>query len=342
MYRTFCLIMVVAGALLASTTVGVSQADAFWHHGCWGWGCASYSYCATPCYTACDPCYTSHCGWYVGYRPGPIRRLLFGPYRTYYACYPAYSACDTMVTNDAPAEDEGYNAGSTDQQAADEATRSEPEMAPETPPVEPPGVEPLDIPEPPNDLSEPETPPLSPPTDTLGPPADLDAPSDAGLTPPAATPPGGGLDFNPLGTEPTDGGGVDIDRPSSEPAMPGLEPGEGVIPSFRPSGSDAPATPPAGPLGATRADSGLLTIYVPYDAQVKINGMLTRSTGSRREYVSYGLKPGFSYEYEIQAEVVRDGQVRTDTRTVILSAGDKEAVAFGFNTPTTSNVASAW
>ena len=40
------------------------------------------------CYSACySPCYDS-CGLYLGWRPGPIRRLLFGPYRWYWGgCY---------------------------------------------------------------------------------------------------------------------------------------------------------------------------------------------------------------------------------------------------------------
>ena len=72
---------------------------------------------------------------------------------------------------------------------------------------------------------------------------------------------------------------------------------------------------------------------MPYDAKVTINGLETRSTGSRREFVSYGLKSGLSYKYVVNAQVVRNGQMLEDTRTVTLTAGQMTAVAFGFNTP---------
>lgn len=91
----------------------------------------------------------------------------------------------------------------------------------------------------------------------------------------------------------------------------------------------------------TPENSGVVTVWVPYDAKVTINGLATRSVGSRRQFVSYGLKPGFSYKYEIHAEVVKDGKTMEDTRTVTLTAGQNTAVAFGFTTNPTEAVASA-
>ena len=83
---------------------------------------------------------------------------------------------------------------------------------------------------------------------------------------------------------------------------------------------------------AHRRKKAALTVWVPYGAKVTVNGLETRSTGSRRQFVSYGLKPGFSYKYVVRAEVVRNGQMQEDTRTVTLTAGQITAVAFGFNT----------
>jgi uncharacterized protein (TIGR03000 family) len=74
-----------------------------------------------------------------------------------------------------------------------------------------------------------------------------------------------------------------------------------------------------------------LTIYVPYDAKVTVNGRETRSMGSRRQYVSYGLQPGFSYKYEVRAQIVRDGKPVEEARTIVLTAGSHESIAFGFN-----------
>jgi uncharacterized protein (TIGR03000 family) len=83
----------------------------------------------------------------------------------------------------------------------------------------------------------------------------------------------------------------------------------------------------------------VLTVWVPFDAKVTVNGRETRSTGSRRQFISYGLKAGFSYRYVVQAEVVRNGQPQTDTREVTLTAGQITAVAFGFNAASSQQVA---
>ena len=78
-------------------------------------------------------------------------------------------------------------------------------------------------------------------------------------------------------------------------------------------------------------DSGSLTVSVPSDAKVIINRLETRSTGSRRQFYSSGLEPGRRYPYVVRAQVVRNGQVQEDTRTVTLTAGQNTAMDFGFN-----------
>ena len=94
--------------------------------------------------------------------------------------------------------------------------------------------------------------------------------------------------------------------------------------------------------GTSADESGILTVWVPYDAKVSINGLATKSTGSRRQFVSFGLKSGLTYKYVVKAQVVRNGQTQEDTRTVTLTAGQVTAVAFGFNVtgPTASGVSS--
>ena len=78
-------------------------------------------------------------------------------------------------------------------------------------------------------------------------------------------------------------------------------------------------------------NSAVLTVWVPYDAKVTVNGRLTKSVGSRRQFVSFGLQSGLSYKYVVKAEVVREGQTVEDTRTINLTAGQIDSVAFGFN-----------
>jgi uncharacterized protein (TIGR03000 family) len=102
------------------------------------------------------------------------------------------------------------------------------------------------------------------------------------------------------------------------PALPG-EPGPAPVPTM-------PKT-----TSLSSENSGVLTVWVPYDAKVTVNGRLTKSIGSRRQFVSYGLESGLSYKYVVKATVVREGKTVEDTRTVNLTAGDITAVAFGFN-----------
>jgi uncharacterized protein (TIGR03000 family) len=119
-------------------------------------------------------------------------------------------------------------------------------------------------------------------------------------------------------------------------------------------GTPTPADPPAPGTDTTPAipnlgtpstsvtpeNTGILTVCVPFDAKVTINGMPTKSTGSRRQFVSYDLKEGFSYKYEVKAEVVRDGKIVEDTKSVVLTAGSTNTLPFGqFHTDTVQGLA---
>jgi uncharacterized protein (TIGR03000 family) len=74
-----------------------------------------------------------------------------------------------------------------------------------------------------------------------------------------------------------------------------------------------------------------LTVRVPTDARVFVNGLPTTSTGSLRRYVSSGLRAGYNYTYHVRAEVIRDGQTISESKTVKLQAGDAPNVEFALN-----------
>ncbi len=120
------------------------------------------------------------------------------------------------------------------------------------------------------------------------------APTPTG-TPSAATP------AAPSGSTPAP---VPATPASPAPAAPGI-PGAAI--------PDVPLVPPVPGKGASLepadGESGLLTVWAPYDAKVTINGLLTKSTGSKRHFVSYGLRPGYSYKYEVKAEIVHEGKI---------------------------------
>jgi uncharacterized protein (TIGR03000 family) len=145
-----------------------------------------------------------------------------------------------------------------------------------------------------------------------------------------------------------------------EEQKPTLAPPENTTPAVEtpnvqtppPADTTAPSTltpPPAagselpGPTNSTmlptRQNSGLLTVWVPANAKVFINGKETTTEGSRRRYVSHGLQNGLTYKYDIRAEIVRNGMVAEEQKTVYLTAGHSEGVAFGFNREPSNQVA---
>ncbi len=134
-------------------------------------------------------------------------------------------------------------------------------------------------------------------------------------------------------------GGGAIAAPANQPTPAPAAPTPAKKPILSPEPAPSPGLPGPAPestmpktSGATSATSGVLTVWVPYDAKVTVNGLPTHSTGTKRQFISYGLKPGYSYKYVIRASVVREGQTEEELpQTVTLTAGQIKSVAFGFN-----------
>jgi len=74
-----------------------------------------------------------------------------------------------------------------------------------------------------------------------------------------------------------------------------------------------------------------LAVNVPADAAVYVNGLLTKTPGTHRRFVSRGLVRGYGYTYNIRAVVKRDGKELSDTHVVHVQAGEKKQVAFNFD-----------
>ena len=94
--------------------------------------------------------------------------------------------------------------------------------------------------------------------------------------------------------------------PASPPATPPkTESNRTFSPGSAPNGPSIPAPSTGGAFVPQtdlpgRADSGMLTLHVPSQAKVYVNGQETRSIGSQREYVSFGLEKGKTYPYSIK------------------------------------------
>ena len=85
----------------------------------------------------------------------------------------------------------------------------------------------------------------------------------------------------------------------------------------------------------TRAGLGeaVLGLSVPKDAKVYINGKLTATPGTVREYVSRKLKSGKSYSYQVKAVIERDGERIVRSKLVRIQTGTSQLVEFDFTRP---------
>jgi uncharacterized protein (TIGR03000 family) len=241
-------------------------------------GCSLYSSGSyTPYTTVGYSTVSSYGDWYLGVRPGPVRRLLLGPYRWYYDGYAGCCSYYGLSTVSYVSYSQPCGCLFVDGDTAFKTAAPTPAMEP-TRAVKP-STEP----------AESSTPKA--PNAILGPSPNEPTPPERNRS-----------SFMP--------------EPSIrfQPAIPAVENSSSIDNTIH-----------------TPENSGLLTMWVPYDAKVIINGMTTRTTGSKRQFVSYGLQPGFTYTYEIKAQIERNGRIVEEIRTVELTAGKREALAFGFN-----------
>ena len=79
---------------------------------------------------------------------------------------------------------------------------------------------------------------------------------------------------------------------------------------------------------AVESDAALLTVAVPGDAKVTVNGHPTTSDGTVRQFMSRGLKKGYVYTYVVNVTFDVGGQQKTESKSVKLRPGDVENVEF--------------
>ncbi len=119
------------------------------------------------------------------------------------------------------------------------------------------------------------------------------------------------------------------DEPVPAPETPSTDP------------APVPELPTPGPAMTTMAPgTAIISLAVPSDAKVYVNGRLSTSTGPYRHYVSEDLKPGFRYTYTLRATMLRDGKPVEMVKTVKVSVGDTARLAFTYD-PASMKVAQA-
>jgi uncharacterized protein (TIGR03000 family) len=88
-----------------------------------------------------------------------------------------------------------------------------------------------------------------------------------------------------------------------------------------------PAPAPA-PKEKKKAEAARITIHVPADAKLTVDGVECPLTSDTRAFDTPTLQPGQQFYYTVKAEVVRDGKPVSETRRVIFEAGNKVDVEF--------------
>jgi uncharacterized protein (TIGR03000 family) len=69
-----------------------------------------------------------------------------------------------------------------------------------------------------------------------------------------------------------------------------------------------------------------LTVTLPADAKLLVDGRPTATTGARRVFRTPSLTPGQKYEYVLKASVVRNGKTVSWSKRVQFQAGQDVAV----------------
>jgi len=87
---------------------------------------------------------------------------------------------------------------------------------------------------------------------------------------------------------------------------------------------------PAAPTEAPKAtdNSAQIEVTLPAEARVFVNNRLTKSTGSHRQYLSAGLRPGGVYAYHIRVEYRHQGKKVVALKTVRMHAGQRISLDF--------------
>lgn len=75
--------------------------------------------------------------------------------------------------------------------------------------------------------------------------------------------------------------------------------------------------------------TGRVTVRLPADAKLTVDGVVCPLTSATRTFDTPPLEPGRQYYYMLTAEVTRDGKVQSDTKRVIVEAGQESSVDFG-------------
>jgi uncharacterized protein (TIGR03000 family) len=111
---------------------------------------------------------------------------------------------------------------------------------------------------------------------------------------------------------------------------PGVAPGGyyPALPTTAPGGG-SDVLPPPKKEGTSRAPTrARLVVELPADAQLYVDDRRTQATSERRTFQTPELEKGQAYYYEVRVEAVRDGKPVSETRRVVVKAGEEVLADF--------------
>lgn len=82
-----------------------------------------------------------------------------------------------------------------------------------------------------------------------------------------------------------------------------------------------------------KAGSGMLSVIVPANAKVFVNGRETSSTGTQRQFVSHGLQAGDTYSYRVRVEYQENGKPVVKDKVATLTSGSDIKLSFAASKP---------
>jgi uncharacterized protein (TIGR03000 family) len=118
--------------------------------------------------------------------------------------------------------------------------------------------------------------------------------------------------------------------------------GTPVAPPSKPGEPIPPPTPKPDdkkPGDAAAPNRARLIVDVPADAKLFIDDRAMKTVATHRAYQTPDLEPGQTYYYEVRVEVERDGKLLSETRRVLVRAG--QDVHADFSDVTTTATAKA-
>jgi uncharacterized protein (TIGR03000 family) len=130
-----------------------------------------------------------------------------------------------------------------------------------------------------------------------------------------------GLTFNPVTFVPGVTGLPAVTAPAADPV-------EKSEKSESKDTADAADVVRASGSVKAKAAAAHLTLELPADAKLFVDGAATKGTGPARQFHTPALPAGQSFFYEFRAEVEVNGQVVVEEKKVVVRAGDTLTEAF--------------